>query len=146
MDPGASCNCLALGSGLVTGVGPIVRVMEIKEEFESDSLCPIGCGQGVVKVVWQLDGSGEDAQADPVVAVIVENLECRFGDAILLELGALLLSLRQKRDVGADDVLRASSSNHLRIAAACCSEGTENHAHKTGMIHRSPRKLGWDAS
>jgi len=47
----------------------------------------------------------EEPQADPVVAVISEYFQRGMRDPVVLERDALLLSLRQERDVSADRIL-----------------------------------------
>jgi hypothetical protein len=60
---------------------------------------------GVIQIVRQIGGMNEDAQANPVESVVLENLKHRLGHAILLEHDALLLGAGQERHVRADGEL-----------------------------------------
>ena len=56
----------------------------------------------------------EEAQANPVVAVILEDLKSGHGPVVVLEDGAAIFGLLEKRKVGADGVIGRVQSSRGR--------------------------------
>jgi hypothetical protein len=79
--------------------------VEVQQHFEAEGLGLLRGGDGVVEVVGQPRGRVEQTEADPVVAVVFEDLQAEFGLAFVFELDALLLRLGEKGDVCADGLV-----------------------------------------
>ena len=78
---------------LLAGVGPGVGVVVVQQELEAQLLRVLGQGDGVFEVVRQPGRRVEQAQANPVVAVVLEDLQARLGLPVVLEDRPLLLGL-----------------------------------------------------
>ncbi len=78
---------------LFARISPGVRVVIVQQEFEAKLIRFFGKSDGVIEVVRQTRWCVEQPQADPVVAVIPEDLKAALSLAIVLEYGALLLGL-----------------------------------------------------
>src|ERR1700728_4945650 len=90
---------------LFAGIGPVIGIVVIQKELETEILGMPGQGDGVLQIVRQVRGSVKQTQANPVVAVISQNLQARLGFVSVLENYPLLLSLCEKGDIGADRIV-----------------------------------------
>lgn len=94
--------------------------MQVEQEPVTQLFCGSGRGQRVGIIVGQIsaDRLDEEAQADPVVAMIPEQLQAGHGVGAVFENDSLVLSLFQKRQVRAESKLRrARGGGKRRIAA-----------------------------
>ncbi len=111
-EPGAVHAFPGCGFDLLLGVGPVVAVMEVEQEFHARLFDALGHGQRVLQVAEALfrvaDGRGgvhEQAQANPVEPVVGEDVHHLTRPLPVGERGSALLLLVHPRDVGADDRL-----------------------------------------
>jgi len=124
----------------MAGVGPIVSIVEVKQEFESHGLGAFSGGQSVFEIVGERGRRIEDAQSNPVVAVIVKYLQSGPGHAVFLEDGSLLLGLRQEGDIRPDGVLRGSSGGGLLCRTSKArGEDKDNNRYRSATLHESPQ-------
>ena len=87
-------------------IRPAIGIMEIEEEFEVKIVGAPGEGDGVFEIVGKIRRRMKKTEANPIITVVLENLQRGFRIGAVLENGALLLGLRQKRQIGADRVIR----------------------------------------
>ena len=95
-----------LGRELFRRIGPGVGIVEVNKEFEALLLRLFRQGDRVFQVVRKSIRRMEQPETNPVVAMILEDLESGLCLAVVLENAATLLCLRKKGNVGSDGVIK----------------------------------------
>ena len=82
--------------------------MKIEQEFVAEFFRVLRHRQRVLQIVRQIlaDRLNKNAEADPVIAVIFENLQTRQCICAVLENHSAILGLFQKRQVRAEGEIR----------------------------------------
>ena len=70
--------------------------MEIEQELEFQVVRAFGQRDGVVEIVGQIRWGIEEAQANPIVTMVLENLQRGFGVGAVFENSSALLRLREE--------------------------------------------------
>jgi hypothetical protein len=87
---------------LLLRIGPGVGVMKVEKELKAELLGLFCLCDRVFEIVRQAIRRVEQSQADPVVAVVLEDFEARFWLAVVFEHSAQFFGVREERHVGAD--------------------------------------------
>ena len=98
---------------LMAGIGPVIGVVKIKKQPESERLCLFSLGKGVGQIVGQGRWRVEQPQPNPAITVTAKNLKPGAGRSSVAEDRSIRLSLGQERNIHPQREARARSRCRL---------------------------------
>ena len=106
------------GDELLAGICPSVGVMKVEEELEAQPPRLAWPGQSCIRDCSAGAAGCGKTQPNPVVTMVLEDLQPRPGLARILERDSAILGLLEERQVGADGVSAAETgpASRARIA------------------------------
>src|SRR5689334_18766720 len=96
--------------GLLARVSPVIGIVIVKEELESKSFRLLRQCNGVWEAVGKSGGCVKQAKANPIVAVVSQDLQARLRLSFILEDNSLLLGLREERNIRSHGIVLTNRS------------------------------------